>query len=401
MKAINELTGKLEPLSGLTRVITSYSGGITLFGYIPKGSRTILLDGIEASYDLLKDMIVYSKYDGGYHFRPKKGSDFKDYVLGYGGFPYTFSRKYEAVENFHLFKNQQVIHDNTKYHLADFLKYTIGLEFETAAGYIPEHKCFEDGLIPLRDGSIRGLEYSTVVLKGNEGLNLLHQQLDTLRDYTITDKECSLHIHMGGYPLDPMKIMNLYVLCKRIEGNLGNLLPSGSFNTSEYKNTEKNYCNKLPMYNSFEDLYRGLVGTPYLGDLFQAHPDDVDRHHKWNIHSRYMWLNLINILCYKVNKTVEFRFLRPTYNFNKIILWLYIFNGLLICAEKANSPYGIPKVTEISEVMSLVYPREVFDYIVEGLARIRAEKMTQNNFGDTYGLRTDIDSAFFPPSFIF
>ena len=41
-------------------------------------------------------------------------------------------------------------------------------------GYVPENKCFENGLIPLRDGSITGLEYSTVVLEGKQGINTLN-----------------------------------------------------------------------------------------------------------------------------------------------------------------------------------------------------------------------------------
>ena len=46
-------------------------------------------------------------------------------------------------------------------------------------GYIPQEICYRDGLIPLRDGSISGLEYSTVILKGNKGINLLQQQVET------------------------------------------------------------------------------------------------------------------------------------------------------------------------------------------------------------------------------
>jgi hypothetical protein len=60
---------------------------------------------------------------------------------------------------------------------------------------------YELGLIPLRDGSITGIEFSTVVLQGNEGLNLLKQQVEALNANTIFDKDCSLHIHFGGLNL--------------------------------------------------------------------------------------------------------------------------------------------------------------------------------------------------------
>ena len=49
----------------------------------------------------------------------------------------------------------------------DELPYTFGIEFETAGGFLPQHRLYELGLIPLRDGSITGIEFATVVLKGN------------------------------------------------------------------------------------------------------------------------------------------------------------------------------------------------------------------------------------------
>ena len=78
----------------------------------------------------------------------------------------------------------------------------MGFEFETSAGIIPEEIALRDGLVPLRDGSISGLEYSSVVLTpDNDGLSLLKQQLETLRQYTSFNKECALHIHFGKFPM--------------------------------------------------------------------------------------------------------------------------------------------------------------------------------------------------------
>jgi len=97
------------------------------------------------------------------------------------GYPYSFSKKYEAIENFKIFENKQTVCEHKEFPISKYFKYTFGLEYETSVGIIPEDICFRDGLIPLRDGSISGNEYSTVVMAGNDGFNLLHQQLKTLR----------------------------------------------------------------------------------------------------------------------------------------------------------------------------------------------------------------------------
>ena len=68
-------------------------------------------------------------------------------------------------------------------------------------------------------------------------------------------------------------------------------------------------------------MYRYFVGRNFYGSFMQAHPQDKERKRKWNVQNRYFWCNFINALCYKVNKTIEFRFLRPTYNFKKILVW--------------------------------------------------------------------------------
>ena len=134
----------------------------------------------------------------------KKDAIFAKYCRG-RNFPYHFRKEYEAVNNLETFKDRQKVRYDFEFPIENFIKYSFGLEFETSNGIIPEEICFADGLIPLRDGSISGNEYSTVVLQGHKGFNLLYQQLETLRKYTRFDKECSLHIHFGGFPLEPKR----------------------------------------------------------------------------------------------------------------------------------------------------------------------------------------------------
>ena len=322
------------------------------------------------------------------------------YTRGNGGFPYHFERRYEAVENFSLFNRKQKVIETkkTKYPISKHLKYTFGLEFETSEGYIPEDLCFRDGLIPLRDGSISGLEYSTVVLEGNKGISLLHQSLHDLRKFTGFNKECSLHIHMGGYPLEPDKIYALYVTCFRLQSALQNILPALTFRTSKYKASGKDYCNLMPAFYSFDELFQGLVGRRYMGSLVQPHPNDLERKRKWQITTRYYWLNLINMICYDINKTVEFRFLRPTYNFRKIVTWIYIFNGILkFCEENWRFiSHDLSKPLSLVDVMRRAYPREVADKIEGEIVKLSILVQNQHKNGDNIGQDISFEEELFP-----
>ena len=64
------------------------------------------------------------------------------------------------------------------------------------------------------------------------------------------------------------------------------MLPALTFNSARYKDNGKDYCKKLALYDSFEDMYLHLVGRQFFGSFTQAHPDDKERKRKWNIPTR-------------------------------------------------------------------------------------------------------------------
>lgn len=215
------------------------------------------------------------------------------------------------------------------------LKYTFGLEYETSKGFIPEEKCFQNGLIPVYDGSINGLEYTSIVLNNNTITTLLRKQLEDLSLYTEFNRDCSLHIHCGGYPVNIEAVYTLYLICLSIENDLTLYNCPAVFNTDLYKQTGKNYCKAYKEKLSYTEFCKAMSDgiSTSLTNLYNQHPSDNAGEHKWNIKFRYFWVNFINILFFDRNKTVEFRFLRPTYNFNKIMGWIYIFNAILSYAE--------------------------------------------------------------------
>lgn len=297
MQGIDEITGKKVSLGRCKTIVVDHIPGNIIFGYavnVPNEVTFVAyVNGEEryylGDYNMLKKILVFSVYRGIYISTvdyPRNVLIRDLYQKGFGSFPYNFNKHYEAIESFNIFEGKQVILNPQKYELSNHFKYSFGLEFETSMGYIPENICFRDGLIPLRDGSISGLEYSTVVMSGDSGISLLRQQLKTLRKYTSFNKECSLHIHLGGLKLTPDNIYKVYYLCKFLEPEISRLVPPQTFNSAQYKANGKDYCKRLPSFKNFDSLYESLVGRRFFGSFTQPHPNDIKREAKWRIPTR-------------------------------------------------------------------------------------------------------------------
>lgn len=399
MDFIDEVTKrKCSASSGrYVTMIVDIVDGVYILGYTKHydklASSIFEIDGKCGRFYYIPGTIpdmMFSKKDGRYvHAISETERIRHSSILGVGLYPYSFDKKYEAVQNFKLFNNKQEHYDDAAFPIAKYVKRSIGIEFETSLGVIPEDLCFKLGLIPLRDGSISSCEYSTVILRGNEGFNLLLHQLQTLREYTHFNKECSLHIHFGDFPLDRDKIWTLYKLIRYNTGNFLNLSPAYSFQTELYKSNGKSYCKELRNFLDFESMFQYIAGQPFFGSFIQPHPKDRTRDHKWNIDSRYYMCNFVNLLCYNVNKTVEFRFLRPTYNLEKILTWIYILNAFLDYSEKYTNIVGI------YEVIDQVYPKDVSDFLKNQMTKLSCLKLNQEHNGDCIGADLVLEDKIF------
>lgn len=364
------------------------------FGYFPESKDNIriiyegsLVWGI--SYDELKDHLGFDYLQGSYVI----GKDVNQHNFPFGrdAFPYNLDKMvYNAKFEEHLFKDKQNISNLLEFRFINELPYTFGLEFETAGGYLPQHRLYELGLIPLRDGSISGIEFTTVVLQGNMGLNLLKQQVEALDACTIFDKDCSLHIHFGNFKLNGNVLLAVNNLFRN--SDISQFLPELTFATHLYKtNEDKNYCEFNDRFRSFEEMYGILVGRNFYGDLKQPHPKDIAGTRKWNIKTRYKAVNFINALCYDGPKTIEYRMLRPTYNFNKILGWLFIYGAIIKYAEQNEKLTFYTSRHSIEHIVRSVYSTELADILVKFLDMSRKIVYAQSSVKDTYGMRTDID----------
>lgn len=343
------------------------------------------------SYEALKEHLGFD-YLHGYYVIGKDINHFH-FPFGRDAFPYNLDKhNYNTKFAEDLFKGKQNIYNQVEFKYINELPYTFGLEFETAGGYLPQHRLYELGLIPLRDGSITGIEFSTVVLQGNTGLNLLKQQMEALNQHTIFDKDCSLHIHLGNFNLNGKVLLTINNVF--FNSDIRSFLPELTFYTPAYKtNKDKNYCEFNDRYRTFEEMYYNLVGRNFFGDFKQPHPKDVTGTRKWNVKTRYKAVNFINALCYDGPKTVEFRMLRPSYNFDKILGWLFIYGALIKFAEQTTSKTSAfyRCSAQLEYILKSVYSSELANILCEFLKMNANIVMAQQSVGDQYGMRVDID----------
>lgn len=390
---------------------------IIVIDYIPKSvtNLVVFVACADGTYYLnnqeLKSHLVFSQRYGNYIIAAEYSDHELSFHINYMGnnrYPYTFTREYEAVKHLDLFKQSAVIEHpgviNDEF--TRLIPYTFGIEFETSMGFIPQEECFKNGLIPLRDGSITGTEYATIVMndKSINAEKLLQQQLLTLRKYCVFNKECALHIHFGGFSVDPKYLFVLYLVEYVLECSLySNTLPKYTFNTSKYKRNGKDYCKKIEMFYSFDDLYKFYACQRFYGDLTQPHPNDESRERKWQIDKRYYGLNLINMICYKSPKTVEFRFLRPTWNYRKIRLWLLVFSAVLKYSEKLAISFKRLEYSQIVDrilgmrqdifsIIDQVYSGKVSEAIKEDLLILSEVCSLQITNNDYCGQSVDIEN---------
>ena len=244
-----------------------------------------------------------------------------------------------------------------------FYKYlpnvTFGVEYETGNGRISQDLMLQNGLIPVRDGSIANnlqnlpYEYATIILKGKTGLQAIKSQCNLLKSYCVNYYRNSLHVHIGNIPISKEYIYSLYLIGISIEKELYKMFPKALIDTSSFK--RRSYCNPLRKFrfknndleNNFNKIFNYLAMDDELEfeDFKKPHPEDINNKAKWNIETRYHLINFVTAIFGK-NQTIEFRIHTPTFNEDKIVNWLYITSA--ICNFAYENKDDISKKSKIS-----------------------------------------------------
>lgn len=224
--------------------------------------------------------------------------------------------------------------------------YTFGIEFETCNGIIPNSKLKHLPLIPLRDGSIGGIEYATIPLQGERGVQAIIDSVEELKSRTDFGDDCSLHLHIGGMPRTVEFILAFYKMISFFQNEMFEMFPL--YKKYNFGVKRKNYSspfpfetinfkmepsidvrNKSQLIKNFDKLFVYLSGGHSFGeydnDLKNVlnHPQDPNGNAKWNIKNRYSFVNLIPLI-FGNHKTIEFRIHTPTYEVNKIVNFLML-----------------------------------------------------------------------------
>lgn len=265
---------------------------------------------------------------------------------------------------------------------------TFGAELETINGTLPQHLLNKYGIIICKDGSIRNRdgayppEYVTVPLSGAKGVQTLRNVAHEIGKRSDININCSYHLHMGNLNVDRMFIVTMFKLCTKIQDDVFAMFPYYKTNPNGIK--EKNYCKKLPqnitnvyekgdintfINDTYTDIFSFLSGGIKCDDTFNRNnrrspwPEG-----KWNIKTRYYWINFVNLLFSK-RDTVEFRIHTPTLNPDKIVNWLFICNAICKFAQK------YPKLCVTNEEVKFT---DVLRYYAQNSSTIYAHKLSEN-----------------------
>jgi hypothetical protein len=257
---------------------------------------------------------------------------------------------------------------------------SFGLEIETSLGHVPEPILHKNGLVPLRDGSIGGVEYTTVPLEGIKGVATLRSVFSEMNKRCETDEQCSLHIHFGKYPCTKKSILSLYTLCYRLQNEMFEIVPPYKRDVQYFANKRgqngrvKDHCQPLSglalntnrmfkenadkntvINEEFKKVFQFLAdGTPE-DDTYnfetRKHPKEGAR--KWNFNSRYYHVNLLPLM-FSNSKTVEFRLHQSTIHYSVMVHWMLICSSLLTYAE--NNQDKILKQREKITLLDVISP---------------------------------------------
>lgn len=288
--------------------------------------------------------------------------------------------------------------------------YSIGIELETIFGKIPMKYLFKYGLIPLRDGSINGFEYTSIPYRHNKKLSTLKEICEMMSKRTGVNKYCSFHIHFGNVNKDKLYIIALYMLCYQLQHELHEIVPPFKKDLEYLRSKKKDHCKFLNSLSLFDNSifeatgkedFNKRVAEAYSTIFSFLNENNKPSHQynktnqshvksgqdKWNFTTRYYFVNFLNLLFSK-RGTIEFRLHHGTVNKYKIIYWTLINSFILKFAE--NNIKGIINKefkVNLSDIITQTCKDEdlgiaLLDYIRERKSLFLDDYMN-GNLGDT------------------
>jgi hypothetical protein len=338
------------------------------------------------------------------HDKVKKGTGIPNINFSNNGYPYPlpYCCKHYPTDLADRFKDGAIKsgsisqRTNVGKYISSIKDFTFGFEFETTKGKVPNYRILESGLMPLRDGSITGIEYATIPLKWAKGVDILENACDLLKKYTTFSEQESLHLHIGNVPSDKKSIAYLYTVCCILEKEIYSLFPQYYAQTSKFKAKAKDY--NMPLKKELvaldpKETFDNLAFYLSSGKKYQGfgseHPSDPEGHAKWGIQERYHWVNFIPLL-FGSNKTLEFRCHVPTRDPVKVLNWLYICSAIIKFAEgEARKDTDLTKLKEttLDSILCRVYSNPLSTYLCRYITSRKENRKSDQAAGDGVGSR--------------
>lgn len=269
-----------------------------------------------------------------------------------------------------------------------FKNRSFGVEVETIEGVIPEKVLMSHGMVPLRDGSLDGgIEYTSIPFTSSKGLDSLESFYENVRYFCKTHQFCSMHVHVGGVKRDRLHLMTIYNLCVRLQEEMFNIVPpyKKDYRYFNSKSRAKDHCQSLRNLKlnlkdiesnsakqkvEFQKLFTFLSeGSKETSDYnFDNKNYPKKGSSKWNLNSRYYWVNFIPYT-FSNSGTIEFRIFNSPMDFSDTLNNILICMAILNYAETHGNVIrkGEEKIT-LEDVISNGLPSNISGQVLEYIA---------------------------------
>lgn len=261
----------------------------------------------------------------------------------------------------------------------------------------------------MRDGSVKGLEYATIPYQGEKGLQAAMESCNILSKFTKYDENCSLHLHIGNIPRTEEFFLALFKTLCLLQDEIFELFPL--YKKYNFGVKRKNYTQPFPITKllskmdstinkdnikeNFGVLYEFLsAGQRYKDvgetlDNVHSHPSDPNGTRKWNIKSRYHWVNLIPLL-FGNKATVEFRIHTPTTDMDKVLYYLLMCTSIVSYVKENTEAILSSKDTSYANLsnITMAQMREnpgLIDHFLSYINSRRRTMLSNNAAGDFRG----------------
>jgi hypothetical protein len=309
----------------------------------------------------------------------------------------TSPYKDNAIKGFSKFKSSKEYNDLYEF---SFKNKSFGVEVETSSGQIPEKEMLELGFMPLRDGSLQGgIEYTSIPFNSGDGIESISKFYELVQKYCLVNDKCSFHIHIGNVERSRLNALTMYKLCYRIQEELFDIVPvyKKELRYWNSKDRSKDHCQSLKSLNlnlrhlddkgvtekeikkEFNKLFKfcseGADEGPRFN--FENKISPKEGASKWNLNSRYFFVNFIPYF-FMPQETVEFRIFNSPLNFDDSLNYILISMAIInYCEDNGEKIRSSRHKIQLEDILNHCYPDKLANSIVDFI-----EDKRNQNFDD-------------------